>query len=213
MKSDFTLPFRTVIRDETTQIEVLYDNFNNSISNAWEYIEYGNRFTRNTRDHWVEQKEMLQLGDTPVHLLKWSRRILSRVPGDKNHYVTAEIIKNDREVYTIFIKSSEPIVNEMAIINSFQCIEKQGVPRIYKSHGSSRTRINTETKNFYNAYFGPAASLRWGIFEPSAPETFQYLTPLETSLNYSFPVPCATSPSMRNFPAVVYKKPMIIKNL
>lgn len=177
----------TAFSDEDTKLEILYDNFENSISNAEEYIEYGNRFAQNTKDHTVEEDRMLYVNGMRVHLLKWERRRLSRVPNDKNHYVSAEFIKNTNEVYTVFIKSSTPIDNEMDYIHSLQIFEPQGTPRNEKLFLKSRTRLNAETKTFYDKYFSAAAPLRWGVFEPSAPETFQYLTPLEKRVEYDFP--------------------------
>lgn len=177
----------TVFYDDKTKIEVFYDNFEQSISNASEYIEYGNRFTQNTKDHSVSEDTMLIINNMPVHLLKWDRRKLSRIPDDKNHYVSAEFIKNRNEVYTVFIKSSSPITNEMDLLSSFRIVERQGTPRNYKLFQPSRTRLNTETRSFYDKYFSVTAPQRWGIFEPSAPEILQYLTPLENRVAYAFP--------------------------
>jgi hypothetical protein len=177
----------TVFYDENTKIEVLYDNFENSISNAGEYIEYGNRFRQNTKDHTVEKDKMMHINDMRVHLLKWERRPLSRLPGDKHYYVSAEFIKNRNEVYTVFIKSNCPITDEMEVLNGFRVFARQGFPRNEKMVQHSRTHLNAESKSFYDKYFGFAAPQRWGIFEPSAPEVFQYLTPLESRVEYSFP--------------------------
>jgi len=178
---------RTIIFDEQTQIEIFYDDLHNTISDAVDYISYGNRFTQNTRDHTVELDEMLTQDQTQVHLLKWTRRKLSRIPNDKNYYASAEFIKNNAEIYTVIIKSSAPIVDEMSIINSFRITEQQGIPNNFKPFRTSRTHLNAETQNFYNMYFNAAAPLRFGVFEPSAPESFHYLTPLEDKLDYTFP--------------------------
>lgn len=177
----------TLIYDEKTHIEIFYDDLHNTVSTAWEYIEYGNRFTENTRDHTVEFDKMVMVGETQVHLLKWTRRKLSRVPNDKHYYISAEFIKNDLEVYTVFVKSSEPLADEMSIINSLRFISKQGVAGNFKSFHPSRTPQNAETKAFYHTFFSTTAPQRFGIFEPSAPESFHYLNPLEEKLEYSFP--------------------------
>lgn len=177
----------TVFYDANTRIEVFYDNFAQSASNAGEYISYGNRFLSNTKDHRVEKNHMLYLNNMRVHLLKWERRRLSRIPDDKNHYVSAEFIKNNNEVYTVFIKSSLPIANEMDILQNFHVFARQGTPRNAKVFQPSRTRLNAESKAFYAKYFAVDAPLRWGIFEPSAPEIFSYLAPLEKDLEYTFP--------------------------
>ena len=47
---------------------------------------------------------------------------------------------------------------------------------------------NEETVDFYLKYFGPASTLQWGIFEPSAPDDFTQLQYLETAMEYEFPI-------------------------
>lgn len=180
MKVDVSLsPIRTVLSNEQTRIEIYYDNFNNTLSNASDYIYYGNRFISNTKDHTIAQNKTVWINNHKVHLLKWTRRQLSRIPNDKNYYLSAEIVKNNYEVYTIFIKSSQPIENELEIINSFTFFDKQGTARISKPDAQSLTQMNQETKAFWHKYFSPASPLQWGVFEPSAPENMSYLTALE----------------------------------
>ena len=184
----FLSAVRTVISDDTTRIEVYYDNFTGTVSNAEEYIEYGNRFTADSKNYTIQADRTFYLNGAKVHLLKWTRHKLARVPNDENYYTCAEVVKNSREVYTIFIKSSQPIANAMDIINSFSFFDRQGTARNYKKFTSSQTDINSETQAFYQKYFGSDSPLRWGIFEPSAPEFMDNLVKLENSLNYKFPV-------------------------
>lgn len=179
---------RTVFADKTTKIEVYYDDFTNSKTDARDYIYYGNKFLRNTADHTVSVDTTIWSNGYKTHILKWERRKLARLDNDMNYYVCAEIIKNPSEIYTIFIKSSQPIENEMNIINNFKIIEKKGTTGIYKQPAASATKLNSETKAFYNKYFSPDSKLTWGLFEPSAPETFHYLEQLETSMNHTFPI-------------------------
>lgn len=187
MNVDVSLsPVRTLISDDITSIEIYYDNFAHSESSPSEYIEYGNRFTGNTEDHWVERDTMLYLQGYKTHLLKWTRRNLSRVPNDKNHYVTAEIIKNSNEVYTIFIKSSQPIDNEMDILRSVTFTEKQGSPVFAKPYRQSATHLSKETAALQDKYFSSAAPLTWGIFEPSAPEVLTNLNTIEGRVEHPF---------------------------
>lgn len=178
---------RTLFADETTQIEVLYDNFSHIEANAADYIEYGNRFTGNTADHTVETDQIRYINGYRTHLLKWTRRPLARIANDKHYYFTAEIIKNSQEVYTIFVKSSHPIVNEQELVASFRIFAPTGTPGIYKPSAPSRTPKNPETQAFLTQYFSVTSPLRWGIFEPNAPDNMTRLTELESTLQYSFP--------------------------
>ncbi|MBZ4653358.1 MAG: glycoside hydrolase family 26 [Peptococcaceae bacterium] len=47
-----------------------------------------------------------------IHELWWTRNTLSRVANDKNHYVVIDIEVNNREVYSLRIKTSNPDTTE-----------------------------------------------------------------------------------------------------
>lgn len=179
---------RTVLADDKTKIEIYHEDFTGSETSSRDYVYYGNRALRNSDDNTITEENTFWVNGYKTHFLKWQRRKLAHVENDKNYYVCADLIKSHSEVYTIFIKSSQPIENEMDIIRSFQLLEKQGQSHIYKKTATSLSQLNRETQNFYSKYFSSASKLTWGIFEPSAPETFSYLTPLETSMNYTFPI-------------------------
>lgn len=178
---------RTVFQDSAAQIEVYYDNFAGTISSANDYIYYGNRQTLRSSQHSVIRDEWTEIDGYRAHILEWSRRKLARVENDKNHYFSAEIIKNENEVYTIFIKAAEPLPDAMSIVQSFQITGPQGSLRNYKDIRPSQTNLNAETAAFLKQYFSAASPLTWGIFEPSAPETMTYLTALESRLEHKFP--------------------------
>lgn len=179
---------RTTLSDNTTKIEIYYEDFSGSATSTRDYVYYGNRALRNSDAHTITTDTVTWTNGYKTHLLKWERPKLAHVENDKNYYACADIIKNSSEVYTIFIKSSQPIQNEMDIINSFKLLEKQGKQHIYKPSSPASTKRSIETQNFYNRYFSSTSKLTWGIFEPSAPETFSYLTPLESAMNYTFPI-------------------------
>ncbi|HML89064.1 MAG TPA: glycosyl hydrolase [Methylomusa anaerophila] len=181
-------PVVNVFISSTSRMEIYYDNFYGTQADAYQYMEYGNRFARNTRDHTVLSDQMLNINGFDVHLLKWDRRKLAKIADDKNHYASIEMAKNGNEVYTILIKSSQPIANELNIARSFTLIERRGTPKFSKHFAHSTTLLNDETRKLYDEYFGMDSPLRWGIFEVSAPQTFETLDPLETSVNYQFPI-------------------------
>lgn len=178
---------RTLFTDGQTDILVFYDSLADKQSSAAELIEYGNRFRYNTADHRIETDKTLYINGRQVHLLKWTRRQLSRVAGDKNHYVSAEIVKNPYEVYTLLIKSAKPIENELELIQSVSLFPPQGHPGIYKRQSASTTPLNEETRAFLHTYFDPDSSFHWGVFEPSAPYNMTNLLRLEESFGYRFP--------------------------
>lgn len=178
---------RTVFSDHKKVIEVYYDNFSNTDTTARDYVHYGRHFTENTKDHTILLNHDFLRNGYKVHLLKWVRRPLSRLAIDRRYYATAEIIKNEREVYTVFIKSVEPITDDMKIIDSFRIIDKRGTAGTYLPLGQANPVLNRETREFYATYFSDSSPLRWGIFQPEAPEVMYHLQKIENSLGYRFP--------------------------
>lgn len=177
-----------VWENDDTRMEVYYDDFSNTQSNARDYIAYSNHFLRNTLDHWLQSEESLYINGMKVHLLRWERTKLARLPNDRNYYVSAEFVKNENEVYTLLIKSSKPIDYDREIIQSFITIDRQGTAHNHKAITASRTKRNAETEAYYHTYFNADSPLRWGIFEPSAPQRFTALQELESKVEYQFPV-------------------------
>lgn len=178
----------TVFSDSTTRIEVYYDNFQGSVTTPEEYISYSNKYVASTASHKVYTDRWGRINGYRAHLLEWSRPSLARVDGDKHYYATVEMIKNSSEVYTVFIKSKEPIENAIDLVSGLTLVERQGVARNSKKNGTSTTQMNAETKAFYDKFFSPKSSLRFGMFEPSAPQTMRELNELEDKLNFQFPV-------------------------
>jgi mannan endo-1,4-beta-mannosidase len=176
---------KTVIADNGTQIEIYRDNFNNTVHNANGYISYSNKFIK-CPDNYVQMDKNVVINGMQTHLLQWQRVPLTTVANDKNYYLSAEYIKNSQEVYTVFIKSSSPVDRFMPLINSFAKIEAQGTARINGIHTFQTKGINEETALLYKNYFGPDATLRWGIFENSALVDMSYLKNMESKLDYSF---------------------------
>ena len=179
---------RTVFADDATRIEVYYDNFTGTPATAADYIHYSNKFVAASPHHTVTADEWLEERGRTVHLLQWTRRPLARIAGDKNHYAAVEIVKNDNEVYTIFIKSSQPISDVRELIAGFEIFDRRGAARNYKRYAPSGTRLSAESRAFFNRYFAADAPLTWGLFEPSAPQSLHQLAALEKRLDFSFPI-------------------------
>lgn len=201
MKIDRALAaVRTRFFDENTQIDVYYDNFNDTVSNAETYIGYGNRFIENTKDHRVTKNETKTISGLSVHLLKWDRDKLKHVENDKPYYASAEIVKNDKEVYTILIKSSQPIDNDMDIVESFRLIQPKGMLEIGKVTRKEALKTNKETTEAYRQLF-MGDKLKWGIFEPTAPAAMDKLHSLEQKLDYKFSLLTLYKSLSTGFPA------------
>ena len=179
---------RTVLSNSNTKIEIYYDDFTGTVSDSDVYITYSNKFTKDTTDHTIFDEKTYTVNKLPVHLLKWMRSKLVHADDDKNYYASAEIVKSKTEVYTLFFKSTEPITNDKAIIESFKLIPKTGTGHMDSLTHPSTNYRNAETQALYDKYFSDQAPLRWGIFEKTAPKNFTYLNALEKKLDYKFDV-------------------------
>ena len=178
---------KTVMSNKDMTIEVFYDSFYNTPATSQAYINYSNGFMKNTKDHKKEYESHLKIRGRKVHVLKWSRDKLDRVENDKNYYISAEIEKNDKEVYTVFMKSSTPFPNYesyMDIINSFNLIEKKATPKINTTFKQNNRKFNKETEDFYNKYFLKSDKLKWGIFEYTTKSNMDFLNQLENRIDY-----------------------------
>lgn len=177
---------KTVIYDKNTKIEIYHDDFSNKISSPISYINYSNKFANN-KNHIIELDKNLKINNMKVHFLKWRREKLSKIKNDKNYYVSAEFIKNESEVYTIIIKSSKALKHPrqyIKIIGSFKVISENKDLKTQEPLESKN--LNKETMLFYKKYFCENDELKWGIFENTAPESFDFLSSLEKKLDYNF---------------------------
>ncbi|QOR34912.1 endoglucanase [Clostridium sp. 'deep sea'] len=181
-------PIKTIISDNYSQIEIYYDNFKNTIHSPTAYVNYSNNFINNKEVHIKDYEKNIFINGMKTHLLAWHRAKLARVKNDKNYYISAEIIKNINEVYTIFIKSSKPFTNNkyLQLINTFKAIDKTDVKQLNVKFKNTNKKFNKETEQFYEEYFLRSNSLIWGIFENTAPKSFDFLNSLEKKLDFKF---------------------------
>ncbi|MDD3268480.1 MAG: glycosyl hydrolase [Syntrophomonadaceae bacterium] len=180
------LQLRTVIADNNTRIEIYRDDFTGSIHSATAYMQYSNRFLNNRSTHYAQVNKTISVNGLKVHLLQWQRNKLLTVVNDHNYYLSAEITKSSKEVYTVFIKSSLPVDGYIPLIQSFAVANKQGNPGLNPSYQRRSRELQAETSEFFQKYFGNEATLKWGIFEPSAPERLDYLHLLEKQMDCKF---------------------------
>jgi len=171
-----------------TRIEVYYDNFTDSIASPTDYRAYANRFLPDSDRHSIETHETFSWNGFFVNRLKWIRAPLAALKGDRNHYASLELLRYPDEAYTIFIKSADPIENDLDILHSFQSVEKRGAPGIFRKPVVAATKLNKETREFRDRYFGATAPLRWGLFDSDAPERLRGIKDLEAKLGYKFSV-------------------------
>ncbi len=179
---------KTVLFNDVNMIEIYYDDFRNTLDTYSSYINYGNKFLE-VPGHVLDEKKSIKINGYTTNIIRWHRNKLARVSNDFNYYASAEIKKNNKEVYTVILKSKAPIENFDALIKTFQILDsKKGTPRINKTFHVVHRKLNESTKEFYDRYLGPDSTLQFGIFENSAPGSMKYLNQLEEKLDYQFPV-------------------------
>jgi hypothetical protein len=148
---------------------------------------------KNWRDHKYEYRGYQEVNGRNVHITQWSRDKLSRVKNDKNYYLCLDVPADGNDVVTIMVSSTMPLYQNGGyayLLEGFQQIEKtqSGYIRQAKASDPQTRGWNDETREFYEKNFGAGSELAWGIFEPTAPNDFQYLSSLEKLLGYTFPV-------------------------
>ncbi|WNR42056.1 glycoside hydrolase family 26 protein [Paenibacillus roseipurpureus] len=186
MQVDTSLqPIRTVLQDAYTKIEIYYDHFTNTLADSAIYMSYSNQMVIADSHHTVENDETRTINGMTTHMLKWHREKLAKISNDKNYYVSIEIARTNREVYTILMKSSQPINNESVIMNSFKFIEKTETKPLDVHFKELPVIRSDETLQMYNHHF-KSNRLRWGIYQPDAPDSFTNLKQLEANFQHTF---------------------------
>lgn len=178
---------RAVLEDEHTRVEIYYDDFRGTVHHAAGYVAYSRGFLANGQDHQVEARETMSVDGMRVHYLQWQRTALPRVEPDRRYYAKAVYVKNSREVYTVLVKSTLPLVHHRRIIESFRLTEKAGSPKLHVLYEPVERNWTEETQRVYDHYFVNNEGLAWGLFEPSAPRNMNPLYRLENQLEYQFP--------------------------
>ncbi|WP_051280694.1 glycoside hydrolase family 26 protein [Anaerovorax odorimutans] len=186
---------RTVLKNDNMQIEIYKEDLKEGVSPET-YINYSNKFLENTVDHKKEYEQDLIMAGYNTHVVKWSRNKLSKVENDKNYYASLDMKISNKVVFTFLFKSEKPFYSEnqyVDIVSSFYkktsagSYEKIADKNILNNNISENKNWNKETKEVYEKYFGEKSTLKWGIFEPSAPEDFTNLKNLENRIQYKFP--------------------------
>jgi len=185
-----------VLENENKRIEI-YKQYVGT--NAEAYINYSNGFIKNAADHIVEFNGYQQIGSNNVHIMAWHRNKLSGIENDMNHYAVFDIVLGEY-CYTIYIKGNKTIGELGGYTN---LLESFTVQDSFRSAKYDRTKgvdlktrgWNEETSAFYERYFGEAANLTWGIYEPQT--NFEYgtghydysqLRYYEQTFKYEFPI-------------------------
>jgi len=172
---------------ESLVVEVLYDNFNNTLDNKDSYNIYGNKGIKRNEEFKVTEEYEHPFGGVSAHITLYERRKLKFNEEDRNFYATISIPRTSKEIVTVFIKSSEPIYINY-IMPSFKFITKTGIMKPDAVFEPYQKNFDILTQKFYDQYLGNNEKVDFGIFEPTFPIYEYKLNQLESLFNYNFPV-------------------------
>lgn len=182
---------RTVLENEQQQVEIYHQK---SIVGEDpfipQYMGYSNRFMHNQTDYVLEIEDTIELDNKTFYVLQWSRKPLKKVENDRCYYASVELPLTNEEVVTFLFKSSVPYPNMdyLAIVRTFSRVPVSQGAFTQTKKVLSHQRWDEKTEVLYADYFGLDAPLRWGIFEPDAPLSFDALYKIEEAVSYRFPI-------------------------
>lgn len=177
-----------VISNDDISLSVFYDDFTNVANNYGGYIDYANKFLKDTKNHTVLEDKITEVDNKETHFLSYSRKKLSKLDNDKNYYCSAEIKVSNTKVYTLLAKTnSSDLTQVKSIINSFKVLDNVKEVKIPDGY-FKKVELNKSdiTESFYDEFFGDDAKLTWGIFDPEAPNSFDKLDEIEKRIGYNF---------------------------
>lgn len=174
-------------QSENLVVEILYDNFYNTLDTKDTYNIYGNKGIKTNPEFQVTAEYQHLFKGVDSYITLYERRKLNDDQADRNYYATIAIPRSSKEIVTVFIKSSEPIYIDY-IMPSFKFIEKSGKMKKDKVFQHTQKSFDTLTQQFYEEYFVENEKIDFGIFETTSLVYEYRLKQLENLFDYNFPV-------------------------
>lgn len=168
-------------------VEILYDNFYNTLDSTTTYNSYGNKGIERNEEFQITDEYNHNFNGTYGHIVLYERRKLKNEEPDRNYYATISFSRTSKEVVTVFIKSSQPLYIEY-IMQNFKFIEKSGQLKSDVVFEPVKKNFDKKTQEFYDKYFANNEKVDFGIFEPTFPTYAYRLQQLEGIFDYNFPV-------------------------
>lgn len=184
---------RTVIENSTLRLEVYRQTLSSGYNS---YINYSNKFLKDTSTYHKIYSGTLSFAGKSAHVLEWSRKPLSGIENDRCYYASVDLKLSNNEVMTFFFKSTEPFnsggsKSYINIMNTVSLQAKTATAVNKKTTTVKNTHWNAETAAMYEEYFGPNATLKWGIHYPEAPHySFVSLNAIEAVIGTEFRFLC-----------------------
>jgi hypothetical protein len=185
--SEDIVSVKTRFESDDMAVDVLYDNFEDTLDSFLSYNMYGNMGIKKNKDFTVTGEYERKFGGNRGHVLIYERNKISSIENDRNYYATIAIERTYDEVVTVFIKSSHPIeVDE--VMRRFKFIRKRGEVKENRIFEPVQKSFSEPTEKFYLEYFKNNEKTDFGIFDKSVPLDIEKLRRLESMFDYKFPV-------------------------
>lgn len=172
---------------ENLVVEVMYDNFYNTLNSYTTYINYGKRGILRNPQFKITHEYDYKFNGLNWHIVLYERKKVQNDEPDRNYYATITFVRSAKEIITVFMKSSQPIYIEY-IMPSFKLTEKSGAMKADAVFEPVQKNYDIKTQEFYDKYFANNEKLDFGVFEPTFPPYSYKLIQLEQKLDYNFPV-------------------------
>lgn len=170
-------------------MDVMIDDFATKGSSFYSYITYGNKELKTDKYHKINYKRNTKVGTYPAYEMSYERIKLSKVENDKNYYYDLAINVGDKVTYTVLIKSTDPISQDLINIAKNIKITK-GSLKPYelpeKMYKQITPKVNQETLDFYNKYFIDSQELSWGMYDVTTSYSFDFINSLEQKIDHEF---------------------------
>lgn len=181
---------KTVFYNGTTFVDVYYNDFTGTIHNSSGYVGYSNSQFENNEYVTVDSDRYTTFGGYPARVIQWHRKPLkyAKYRGqDYTYYALVDIVRNNKEVYTIQINSAEAIDCE-EYMRRFHIIPKDDAAGVVFGliHRFPNHYWNEETKRFYEEEFHSISKTKFGFFEHSTRDSLAYLQSIEGRSNNRF---------------------------
>lgn len=183
---------KTTFKSNDMEIDIFYDDFNNTFNNSRTLTNYGNEHIKDNEYVDVKVNKTVYRFFYKIKVLGWERKKLASIDNDKNYYLCMQYIKNKNEVYTVMMKSTNPVeykdmINRLSFLKNkngsiddlnFDKLKPKAIPE-----------IETQIGKYYYETFTDDKPMKWGIFYPLACRgDFDSLKNLEKEIGCKFEV-------------------------
>ncbi len=187
---DYYEDVKTVFYNDTTFVDIYYNDLTGTIHSSEGYVGYSNSRFQDNEYVTIDSDKYLTVGPYQTRVIQWHRKPLkyAKYRGqDYTYYALLDIVKNNKEVYTIQINSVEEIDCE-EYMKRFHIIAKNDDASVNfgRIHRFLNHYWNEATASFYKNQFHNISQTKFGFFEHSTRQGLEHLHAIEEASNTRF---------------------------